>query len=69
MVTWDPPGRMADGSQLSASGPRAVKQIDDLKRLTRAARVEAAYLRSISLDIRKQRRSALALAPRRHRDR
>ena len=33
--------------------------IDDVQRLARAVRTEAAYLRSLSLELRKQRRAVL----------
>jgi len=59
---------MPDSSHHSASGPRPLQDADDLQRLTRAARVEAAYLRSVSLDVRKHRRFELAIVGRRHRD-
>jgi hypothetical protein len=51
---------MPDASPQSTSYPRAAKEVDDLERLARAVRVEAAYLRSLSLDIRKQRLAALS---------
>jgi hypothetical protein len=56
---------MSQSSHHSASGRQAVKDVDDLQRLTRAVRVEAAYLRSVPLDVPKQRRAALPVISRR----
>ena len=39
------------------------QSIDDVRRLARAVRAEAAYLRSLSLEPRKQRRAVLPKAP------
>src|SRR5436190_88575 len=58
---------LATAPQLSprtTPGPRTVNDLDDLQRLTRAARVQAAYLRSISLDIHQQRHSPRVTVPR-----
>jgi hypothetical protein len=41
-----------------ASSAGRPQPIDDLQRLARAVRAEAAYLRSLSLELRKQRRAA-----------
>ncbi|MGZ6565617.1 MAG: hypothetical protein ACXVHB_33975 [Solirubrobacteraceae bacterium] len=43
-------------TRASAAGPQ--QPTDDVQRLARAVRAEAAYLRSLSLELRKQRRAA-----------
>jgi ribulose bisphosphate carboxylase small subunit len=63
-VIREPGVSMPDTSPHSTSYPRAVKQLDELERLARVVRVEAAYLRSLSRDTRKQRRTALPVVAR-----
>jgi hypothetical protein len=42
-----------------ASSAGTQQPIDEVQRLARAVRAEAAYLRSLSLELRKQRRAVL----------
>jgi hypothetical protein len=42
-----------------ASSAGTQPPVDDVQRLARAVRAEAAYLRSLSLELRKQRRAVL----------
>ena len=48
----------------ASAAARGRRQIDEIQRLARAVRAEAAYLRSLSLDIGRHRRAAAPIVRR-----